>query len=249
MNQPSHPKIYDQIGAGYLGNRIPDPRIGKMIRDAIGAARTVCNVGAGTGSYEPTDLEVTAVEPSTQMIQQRRSRNRVIQAVAESLPFADKQFDVAMTVLSMHHWEQPQKGVEEMQRVSARQVILTFDPDRVADLWLIRDYLPEIPKFESKRAIPIKVLQSWLGNCRIETVPVPYDCSDGFQAAYWRRPYEYLKPQIRNSISSIAQAPKEIVDHAMKRLEDDLESGLWLEKNGDLIDKKQMDYGYRLLVT
>ncbi len=215
----------------------------------MGDAKTVCNVGAGTGSYEPQDRQVTAVEPSDLMIAQRSDATNVVQACAESLPFADQQFDVAMTVLSIHHWQDYQQGLREMKRVSSRQIIFTFDPTETDSLWLIRDYLPEVIEFDSGRAPSIDSIVETLGTAKVEPVLIPWDCTDGFQAAYWRRPGEYLKPEIRLSISTLAQLPADIVERAVKQLAADLKSGQWHSRNRGLMELTEKDFGYRLIVA
>ena len=243
------PTIYNQIGSQYARNRIPDQRIAMRIWNALGSAKSVCNVGAGSGSYEPTDRKVVAVEPSDLMISQRINDHEVVQATAESLPFEDQQFDAAMTVLSIHHWNDFRQGLAEMKRVSHRQVIFTFDPEVVNSLWLVRDYLPEISQMETSRAPTIKSIVECLGDATAEIIPVPWDCTDGFQAAYWRRPEEYLKPEIRLSISSLAQLPEHVVERGMKQLQEDLESGVWHSRYRNLIQLDREDFGYRLIVS
>lgn len=246
--QRSHPGIYDQIGCGYVGRRIPDPRIAARIEAALGDARHVCNVGAGTGSYEPADRRVVAVEPSPTMIAQRRG-GTVVRARAEALPFRGRSFDVALAILTVHHWEDCRRGLAELCRVAPRRVVFTFDPARQVEFWLVRDYLPEIQALELARCQPIETLVDALGGARIEAVPVPWDCSDGFQAAYWRRPERYLDPAVRASISTLAMLPKGLVHDAIERLRADLDSGAFWERHGDLRDRTEMDYAYRLLVS
>ena len=166
MTLESNPQVYDTIGRQYTSRRQPDPRIAAAIHDALGAATTVCNIGAGTGSYEPSDRCVTAVEPSETMIAQRNSSYPVVRAAAEKLPFADEGFDAAMAVLSVHHWEAPQRGLAEMARISRRQVVLTFDP-KLQDLhWLVRDYLPQIAELENRRALPVETIAACLGRVK-----------------------------------------------------------------------------------
>ena len=249
MEQQSHPLIYDSIGSGYRQYRNPDPRIAVQIREAIGDATTVCNVGAGAGSYEPRDLDVTAVEPSERMIEQRDDAESVIRATAEELPLHDGQFDASMAVLTVHHWSDPVRGLLEMQRISRRQVILTFDPTMIDSLWLVRDYLPEIVEFERSRATLIETFRETLGACNITAVMIPWDCSDGFQAAYWRRPKKYLDPVIRKSISTFSQLPANVVSSAMSRLAEDIGSGYWIRRYSHLMQRNEMDFGYRLVVA
>jgi SAM-dependent methyltransferase len=249
MTIQTHPQIYDSIGHGYSDQRVPDDRVASRILHALGDAQTVCNVGAGTGSYEPTDRTVTAVEPSQTMIMQRRNENRVICASAENLPFANNEFDASMAVLTIHHWPDVRAGLAEMRRVSRRQVIFTFDPDRVDSLWLVRDYLPEIIELDRKRAVPLHVIQETLQVVSIEPVKIPFDCTDGFQGAYWRRPQEYLKPEVRAAISTLAQLPQDIVSRGMNQLSQDLQSGHWHKRYSNLLDCESLDLGYRLVVA
>lgn len=244
----SHPKIYETIGSNYCQARIPDARIARRIHRALGDAVTVCNVGAGTGSYEPDDREVVAVEPSQKMIDQRPPGSRVIQAAAEAIPLEDNSFDVSMAVLTIHHWDDPAKGLSEMRRISNRQVVMAFDPDWIDSLWLVRDYLPEIVDLENDRRVPIQSIMSALKTDHVQPLLVPWDCTDGFQAAYWRRPEKYLAPMIRNSISSLAQLPTSVVLRAVDQLEHDLQTGAWHQRNAHLLEKSEMDFGYRLIV-
>lgn len=249
MTVESHPQIYNSIGIGYRKRRVPDHRIAAQIERALGDAGTVCNVGAGTGSYEPVNRDVTAVEPSQTMINQRSSTNRVVCASAESMPFTENQFDATMAVLSVHHWIDAKAGLAEMKRISKRQVILTFDPDMMDSLWLIRDYLPESGEFERRRAVPIREIVDVLKPARVEPVDIPWDCEDGFQGAYWRRPEAYLNPDVRAAISTFAQLPAIVVSNAIRRLTNDLESGEWQVQNADILELDSMDLGYRMVVS
>jgi SAM-dependent methyltransferase len=246
--QRSNPFTYDTIGRGYAGRRVPDPRIAAAIWHALGDARRICNVGAGAGSYEPTDREVVAVEPSRAMIAQRANR-RVVRARAEALPFADATFDAVTALMTVHHWQDLAAGIAELRRVAPLRVVFTFDPTRGDDLWLVRDYLPEIQELEHARAPRIDTLVELLGGAEVSVVPVPWDCSDGFQAAYWRRPERYLDPEVRASISTLAMLPEAVVERAMTRLAVDLGSGAWAARNAELLSRDEMDYAYRLLVS
>ena len=249
MEQSSEQQIYDSIGEGYRQFRVPDPRIARQIREAIGTVSTVCNVGAGTGSYEPNDLDVTPVEPSKRMIQQRDDSERVICDSAEDLPFDDREFDVAMAILTVHHWTDQVKGLLEMRRVSHRQVIMTFNPLMVDSFWLVRDYLPDIAEFDKKWASPIDTFHAVLGPCHVSPVMIPWDCTDGFLAAYWRRPEQYLDPNARKAISSFANLPTDVVAKAITRLASDIESGAWAQRHFVMLEREEMDFGYRLIVT
>lgn len=239
--------MYESIGSGYAEHRVPDARIEQQLVDALGDARTVCNVGAGAGSYEPKDRRVVAVEPSPAMIAQRVG-GTVVRGVAERLPFGDRSFDAALACLTIHHWLDLEAGLAEMRRVARRCVLLTFDPSLQDTLWLIRDYFPQVHEFETTRHPAIPDLATRLGADRVEPVPVPWDCTDGFQAAYWRRPERYLDPAVRASISTFAQRADEDLAPGLRALESDLASGAWAERNADLLDREQMDFGYRLII-
>lgn len=244
----SRPRIYDCIGVGYARLRQPDPRIARQIHAALGEAKTVLNVGAGTGSYEPRDRDVIALEPSKEMVAQRAT-GPVVRGVAESLPFRENQFDAALALLTVHHWVDARAGLRELTRVARRVVVFTFDPDWTGRFWLIREYVPAVIEFEDGRAPGIAMVADALGGARVEHVPVPHDCTDGFQAAYWRRPERYLDPRVRASISTFAQIPDAVLAPGLARLEADLASGAWADNHADLLRREEMDYGYRLLVA
>ena len=239
---------YDTIGRGYRKHRVPDPRIGCQIQEALGNARSVCNVGAGTGAYEPEARSVVAVEPSTTMIAQRLP-GLVARASADALPFGDDAFDASMASLTIHHWPEVEAGLREMCRVAPRRVVFVFDPSCLDDFWLVRDYLPVIKRFDLERSPSVEAVAEAVGADRVEPVRVPWDCSDGFLAAYWRRPELYLDADVRACISGLALLPPADVDAAMRRLADDLESGAWARHNAELMEREEMDYGYRLIVS
>jgi len=239
--------VYDRIGLGYSDNRVPDPRIAARIHAALGDAQTVCNVGAGAGSYEPAERRVTAVEPSPEMIAQRRAGS-VVRAVAEKLPFRDAAFDAAMATLTIHHWSDIEAGLSEMRRIAPRCVLFTFDPALQQSLWLIRDYFPSVIDFENTRHPSIDRVASWLGADRVDPVAIPWDCTDGFQAAYWRRPERYLDAAVRASISTFAQRSEGELTRGLRALAEDLESGAWHERHADLLERDEMDFGYRLVI-
>lgn len=238
--------LYDQIGKGYARRRQPDPRIAKTIHDALGKAQSVLNVGAGTGSYEPTDRQVTALEPSAEMIRQRPPEAaKAYQGVAEDLPFADRQFDAAMAVLTVHHWTDFDAGLREMRRVAKdRVVILTFDPE--SDYFWLADYIPEIIALDQPIMPRLSAFEGVLGDVTVEPVAIPRDCTDGFLGAYWRRPEAYLDKAVRSAISTFAKLDD--VTESMKRLEDDLASGAWEAQYGHLLQEEYLDIGYRLVV-
>ncbi len=238
---------YDTIGLNYAELRKPDPRIAEVIHAALGSAQTVLNVGAGTGSYEPSDRSVIAVEPSREMIRKRRQgAAEAIQASADALPFADKSFDAAMAILTLHHWPDKEAGLREMRRVTRGPIVLlTFDPSHRP--WLT-DYLPELAALDEAQAPAMSDYERWLGPVRITPVLVPHDCSDGFLYAYWRRPAAYLDPYIRSGSSSFF-AIGSSADAGLERLRHDLETGAWERRYAELRARDEYDAGYRLVVA
>ncbi|MFC9295103.1 MerR family transcriptional regulator [Streptomyces sp. NPDC057011] len=244
-------RLYDAIGGAYTATRRTEPRIAAQIWDALGDARSVLNVGAGTGSYEPHDRDVTAVEPSAVMRAQRPAGAApCAAAAAESLPFEDRSFDAAMAVSTVHHWQDPIAGLREMRRVARRVVVLTFDTDEPGwqdRFWLTRDYLPEftgiLAEFPSLAAMADAI------GARAEPVPIPWDCTDGLFEAYWRRPGAYLQDHVRRAMSVWTRVGKEAEHRAVRSLGDDLASGRWAERNRDVADLDAADLGLRLLVA
>lgn len=237
--------IYDTIGVGYTLNRRPDPRWAAGIHRALGEATTILNVGAGAGSYEPHDRNVVALEPSSRMIAQRSNATPIVQGVAGALPFPDASFDAALAVLTVHHWPDAPAGLAEMQRVARRQVIVTWEPARFEQFWLVRDYLSNEPP---EAVFAGSQIANQLHNVDTIPLPVPHDCTDGFFGAYWRRPQAYLDPAARASISGLALRPPEAVHAAMSRLEADIRSGAWRRKHAGLLHLDELDLGYRVLV-
>jgi SAM-dependent methyltransferase len=230
--------------------RREDPRLAARIRAALGDARSVLNVGAGAGAYEPADLEVAAVEPSAVMRAQRPpDAVPAIDAGAEDLPFPDRSFDAAMAILSDHHWGDRDRGLAELRRVARRRVVLlNADPDEVAESWLVRDYLPGFRRLVRPGFDLAQTLDA-LGGGRIEPVPIPHDCTDGFMHAYWRRPQAYLDPQVRAGISVFHLLDRAEVERGVERLAADLASGEWERRNRDLLGLEELDLGYRLVVA
>src|SRR6266567_6800687 len=198
----SSAQLYDTIGATYTVTRRTEPRIAARIWAALGDARTVLNVGAGTGSYEPPGRDVTAVEPSALMRAQRPAGAApCVAAVAGSLPFEDQSFDAAMAFSTVHHWQDPIAGLREMRRVARRVVVFTFDTSEFAwrrRFWLTRDYLPEAAGLADADRLP--QLADAIGG-RAEPVLIPWDCADGLLEAYWRRPEAYLEEHVRRACS------------------------------------------------
>jgi ubiquinone/menaquinone biosynthesis C-methylase UbiE len=242
---------YDVIGRSYSATRQTDPRIGAQINRALGNARTVVNVGAGTGSYESDAFTFTAVEPSMTMLRQRAADAApAIRGVAEALPFADHTFDAALTILSAHHWSDIEQGLREMQRVSSRQVVFYFEPEWPSRLWLFADYFPWIRDLVTEHNAPDTArLSATLSVQRIETVMVSSDCLDGFGGSFWSRPEAYLDPLVQDGMSCFSQMNPTMLDEGMARLRADLASGAWDTRYGHLRELSEMDLGYRLLVA
>jgi SAM-dependent methyltransferase len=243
--------VYDKAGASYALTRRPDPRIAARILAALDDSRSVVNVGAGTGSYEPRDRLVVAVEPSATMIRQRPADAApVVRGVAEALPFVDGAVDSTLAVLTVHHWTDPARGLAEMRRVARRRVVvLTWDQDVWESFWLIRDYLPWIRDLDRPRAMPIPQLVAALGGAQVVAVPIPHDCVDGFHGAFWRRPEAYLDPRVRAGISTYTLLAPAKRDAGLRRLAADLESGAWNDRHRDLFDVDERDLGYRLIIA
>lgn len=239
---------YDEIGRTYRHQRRADPRIEAQIHRAIGDAESVLNVGAGTGSYEPPQT-VLAVEPSVAMIAQRPpGLAPVLRASATDLPLDDDMVDVALAVLTVHHWPDAAAGLRELRRVARqRVVVLTWTPDD--PFWLFADYLPALLARDRERFPLDATYRDALGPLRVETVPVPHDCVDGFLAAYWRRPDAYLDPNVRAGMSCFAESWADAWRPGIARLRDELACGQWHAKHGHLLERDAIDAGYRLLVT
>ncbi len=239
---------YDTIGRDYARQRRPDPRIARTVARALGGARSVVNVGAGTGSYEPSDRAVVAVEPSAVMLAQRPADAApAVLASAERLPFSDGSFEAAMAVLTVHHWSDWRAGLAEMRRVARdRVVVLTWDPSHPG-FWLVRDYFPDLIEFDRRIFPALPEFEAILGRVEVSAVPVPHDCADGFLGAYWRRPAAYLDERVRSGISTFARIGD--VAPRLGRLRVDLESGRWAVKNAELLGLEKLDLGYRLVVS
>lgn len=244
-------QLYDAIGSDYPATRRTEPRIAARVWEALGDAQTVLNVGAGTGSYEPTDRDVTAVEPSAVMRALRPAGAApCVAAGAESLPFEDQSFDAAMAFSTVHHWRDPIAGLREMRRVARRVVVFTYDagsPGWLERFWLTRDYLPEFAGILDGWPTLADLASAIDG--RAEPVLVPWDCADGFFEAYWRRPEAYLEEHVRRAVSVWTRVGPEAEARAVGLLNEDLSSGRWAERNRDLMALDAADLGLRLLVA
>ena len=244
-------QLYDTIGTTYTVTRRTEPRIAAQVWAALGDARTVVNVGAGTGSYEPADRDVTAVEPSALMRAQRPAGAApCVAAAAESLPFEDRSFDAAMAFATIHHWQDPIAGLREMRRVARRVVVFTHDTSDAGWLrrfWLTRDYLPEVGDLLVGRP-SLTELAGAIG-ARVEPVLIPWDCVDGFFEAHWRRPEAYLDESVRRGVSVWAKVGPDVERRAVESLRADLASGRWAERNHGLVDLDAAELGLRLLIA
>lgn len=246
---------YDEIGRTYTATRREDPRIAAAIWEALGDARSVLNVGAGAAAYEPRDREVLALEPSEVMIAQRpEGAAPVMQGSAESIPLRDDSVDAAMAVLSDHHWSDRRAGIDEMRRVARhRVVLLNVDPaEFIERFWFCVEYLPGFVDLATAYREPgvwERELRMLLGPIRIEAVPIPHDCLDGFFGAHWRRPEAFLDPTVRDGISVFAQVGPEQTHRAIAELRADLDSGVWRERHKDLLERDELDLGYKLVIA
>ena len=244
---------YDLIGAGYSLTRREDARISVAIRNALGEARSVVNVGAGTGSYEPDDRYVIAVEPSDVMASQRSHLTipPALRASAAELPLRDNSVDAAMAVLTIHHWDDElERGIQEMRRVARDTVvILTYDPLVSGEMWLMADYLPEVADLDRRIFPAPELLAGWLGNrSRIEVIPVSRDTPDWMLGSFWAHPERVLDERARNATSGFARMDAAAVQRVVEEVRRDLESGVWDERHGHLRQLDAYDAGLRLIV-
>lgn len=243
---------YGQIGLGHSATRRPDPRIATQIQEALGDAQSIANVGAGAGAYEPCDREVLPIEPSEEMIARRAPElPPAIRGHAESLPLAADSVDAAMACMTLHHWADWRIGVQELRRVARKRVVIfTYDHSYATRFWLLRDYLPKLARLDCARFPPIDEQRVATGDeVKVEPVPIPHDCEDGFLAAYWRRPKAYLDEQVRAGMSTFHLPGAERLLDGLEVLAEDLRTGRWEDRNRDILGHEELDLGYRLLVT
>lgn len=241
---------YDRIGLEYAATRVPDARIAAAIRRALGDARSIVNVGAGSGAYEPADLAVIAVEPSgTMLVHRPASSAHAVQAVAEALPLLDGSVDAALAVQTVNHWRSLADGLAEMRRVARRRaVIFMRDPAAGTPLWLTERYLPELDETALLGGLRAGIERAF-GSVRPVVVPLPADCTDGFLSAFWARPEAYLDPTVRANMSPFALAGEERVASGIEHLARDLEDGTWDRDYKHLRTLAELDVGHRLLVA
>ncbi|HEY0478835.1 MAG TPA: class I SAM-dependent methyltransferase [Kofleriaceae bacterium] len=244
---------YDTIGHGYARTRREDPRLRARIHAALGDARIVVNVGAGTGSYEPRDRHVVAIEPSDVMAAQRsRELAPALRATAATLPLRDGAADAAMAILTLHHWDADrERGVREMRRVSRGPVVIvTYDPEVSGAMWLVADYLPEVAALDHATFPAPATIASWLGgNVAIEPLAVPRDCHDWMLGSFWAHPERVLDAAARSATSGFARMAPDVVDRVVAELGRDLATGAWHARHGALLDLDEYDVGLRLIVA
>jgi SAM-dependent methyltransferase len=244
---------YETIGRSYAATRREDPRIARRIHEALGDARSAVNVGAGTGSYEPEDRYVIAVEPSDVMAEQRPpSRVPAIRASAGELPLRDRSVDAAMAVLTLHHWDDAQeRGVRELRRVARdRVVILTYDASVSGRMWLMADYLPEVAALDERIFPSPDALTGWLGGAvEVQTLPISRDTSDWMLGSFWAHPERVLDERARANTSGFARMPDDVVQRVVSSLRRDLEDGSWDAHHGELRTLDEHDVGLRLIIA
>ena len=243
---------YERIGRGYAQTRREDPRLARRIHDALAGASTVVNVGAGTGSYEPRDRYVVAVEPSEVMAAQRPPElPPAIRATAGALPLRDQSVDAAMAVLTVHHWDDEQeRGVRELRRVARGPVVIvTYDAAVSGRMWLMADYLPEVAALDHRIMPPLETLAQWLGGTvRTEIVEIPRDTPDWTLGSFWAHPERVLDPVARGATSGFARMPEDVVERVTAAVEEDLRTGAWDRRHGELRELAAYDVGFRLVI-
>jgi len=243
---------YERIGRGYAQTRREDPRLARRIHDALAGASTVVNVGAGTGSYEPRDRYVVAVEPSEVMAAQRPPElPPAIRATAGALPLRDQSVDAAMAVLTVHHWDEEQeRGVRELRRVARGPVVIvTYDAAVSGRMWLMADYLPEVAALDHRIMPPLETLAQWLGGTvRTEIVEIPRDTPDWTLGSFWAHPERVLDPVARGATSGFARMPEDVVERVTAAVEEDLRTGAWDRRHGELRELAAYDVGFRLVI-
>ena len=240
--------LYDAIGINYSVTRCTDPHIANQLYAELCGATRIVNIGAGAGSYEPEDVDLMAVEPSMEMIGQRQNgAYPAEQGFAENLPFGNNSFSHAMTVLSMHHWENRTRAFGEINRVATEKfVAITWDPD--ADpFWLTRDYFPEIHEMDRHIFPGLEEFDAHFDDVYMRPLLIPDDCKDGFFAAFWKRPEAYLSREVRQAMSPFSKVKD--VSAGLQKLADDLVSGVWAKNNHAILNLSSLDVGYRLITA
>lgn len=244
---------YDQIGVDYGRTRREDPQLRARILAALGDSRTVVNVGAGTGSYEPRDRSVIAVEPSDVMAAQRPAGLApALRGSSAPLMLRDDSVDAAMAVLTVHHWDDEREaGVRELRRVARGPVVIvTIDAEVCTDMWLFRDYLPEVAALDRETFPAIGQLAEWLGgDVEVETLLTSRDTPDWTLASFWAHPERVLDERARNATSGFARMDPSVVERVVTDVARDLGNGTWDRRHGELRDLDALDVGMRLLVA
>jgi len=242
---------YETHGTGYSQQRRPDPRIATQVHQALGAARTVLNIGAGAGSYEPEDRYVLAIEPSAAMRAQRPTHLApAIHGLAEQLPLDDQSVDASMALVTVHQWPDLQRGLDELRRVTRdRILVLTFDGDALDRYWLA-DYAPELMAVESRRYPAIDAIRKGLGGqTEVQAIPIPIDCVDGFTEAFYGRPEQLLNPAVRRSQSAWGFVEEKAQQRFVDKLSSDLQSGAWDKRYGQWRQRPFFEGSLRLIVS
>ncbi len=249
---PGSPR-YDAIGHGYSSTRREDPELRDRIHAALGDSRTVVNVGAGTGSYEPSDRHVVAIEPSDVMARQRPAgRVPALRGTAAPLPLRDHSVDAAMAVLTIHHWDdQRESGVRELRRVARGPVVIvTYDADVCSEMWLNRDYLPEAAALDQATFPPIDELIGWLGgHVRVEPIMNSRNTPDWTLGSFWAHPERVLDAEARRATSAFARMDAVVLDRVVAEIARDIDNGVWDSRNGHLRALPEYDVGMRLLIA
>jgi SAM-dependent methyltransferase len=244
---------YDEIGLGYARTRRADPRLAAVIEQGLGDARTVVNVGAGAGSYEPNDRYVIAIEPSDVMAAQRpRELAPALRGRAGALPLRDASVDAAMAVLTVHHWDgEARAGVRELRRVARGPVVIvTFDVEVSSRMWLAAEYLPEVTATDRRTFPAPEKLAEWLGGrTRVAPWPIPRDCSDWTFASFWAHPERVLDERIGGATSGLARLDRAVRDRATRALAVDLADGTWDARHGHLRELESYDAGLRVVIN
>ncbi len=241
---------YDRLGTTYTATRREDPELAGQILTALGDGRTLLNVGAGSGAYEPRDRTVLAVEPSPVMISQRPADAApAVLAEAERLPFVDGSFDAAMALHTVHHWNDPAAGLGELRRVARRVVVVVGDAHVFDRLWLAAEYFPGMAFGGRREVQPHAIAERLGGRTEIRPLRVPVDCIDGFPEAFMARPEAYLDPEVRRNMSPFRLLPEDQVVAGLARLRRDLASGAWDARHGDLRRLSHLDTGLRIVVS
>ncbi|MBP9790088.1 MAG: class I SAM-dependent methyltransferase [Bacteroidia bacterium] len=252
MKIPNPAFNYDTHGQKYSGQRKTDPRIAAYVHKALADSETVINIGAGSGSYEPEDKYVIAVEPSITMRTQRIANGKIpaINAKADSLPFDDRSFDAAMAMVTVHHWPDIEKGIAEIRRVTKKRiVIMTFDPYALDDFWNVK-YFPQLIEIERARYPSITRLQKALSaKTEVIKIPIPLDCVDGFQEAYYGRPEAFLEKEVRMAQSAWGFLSAELEEKYIQNLRNELQSGAWDKKFGHFRTQPNFTGALRLIVA